>query len=319
LKRRNFIALVGIATIARPIVAPAQKKLVPVIGLLDAGDPGPLLSELRQGLYDLGYVDGQNLRIEVRAAAGKAETLPGLANDLVQRNVDVIVARLTPAVWAAKEATQTIPIVMAPAGAPVETGLISSLSRPRGNITGVSVTSVEVTGKRLQLMREMLPHVQRVVMLANAADPISQSLISETERAASSLGLQVKPMPVRGANEVEAAFAAMTKEQVDAVIMQSSLPEKVTTDLALKHRHPLVSTTRSAVDAGALMSYAGNLNDAYRKAATYVNKILNGVPPADLPVQQPTKFELVINQNTARVLGIAVPQSLLARADEVIE
>jgi putative tryptophan/tyrosine transport system substrate-binding protein len=159
-----------------------------VIGVLDGGDPGPLLSEFRQALRDRGYVEGQNIQLEVRSSAGNAERLRGLAEELVRLNVDVIVARLTPPVWATKEATQTIPIVMAPAGAPVETGLIASLSRPGGNITGLSVTSVEVTSKRLQLMREMLPRMQRVAMLANAADPISHFLIAEAERAAASLG-----------------------------------------------------------------------------------------------------------------------------------
>jgi putative ABC transport system substrate-binding protein len=245
--------------------------------------------------------------------------LPSLAEDLVRQRVDVIVARLTPAVRAAKEATQTIPIVMAPAGAPLETGLIASLSHPGGNITGLSVTSVESSGKRLQLMREMLPNLRRVAMLANAADPISKSLISEAERDAPPLGLQINPILVNGGSEIEAAFAAMSKDQVDAVIMQSSLPEKSVVGLALKHRFPLISTTRSAVDAGALMSYAGRLADAYREAAVYVDKILKGAKPADLPVEQPTKFELVINLQTAKALGITVPPSILARADEVIE
>jgi putative tryptophan/tyrosine transport system substrate-binding protein len=238
---------------------------------------------------------------------------------LVRLNVDVIVARLTPPVWATKEATQTIPIVMAPAGAPVETGLIASLSRPGGNITGLSVTSVEVTSKRLQLMREMLPRMQRVAMLANAADPISHFLIAEAERVAASLGLQITPILVNGDQQIETAFAAMGKERIDAVIMQSSLPEKSVVVLALKHRLPLISTTRSAVDGGALMSYAGRLTDAYREAAVYVDKILKGAKPAELPVEQPTKFELVINLKTAQALGLAVPQPLLARADEVIE
>lgn len=242
-----------------------------------------------------------------------------LAEKLVARKVDVIVARLTPAVRAAKEATQTIPIVMAPAGAPVETGLVASLSRPGGNITGLSVTSAEVTGKRLQLMCEMLPGLQRIAMLANANDPISSHLISEAQRAAPNLNLQIRPILVSGEKEIEAAFATIGTEQTEAVIMQSSLPEQSTAALALKHRLPLVSTTRSAVDGGALMSYAGRLADAYRDAAWYVDKILRGAYPADLPVGQPTKFELVVNLKTAKALGLTVPQALLARADEIID
>jgi putative ABC transport system substrate-binding protein len=319
MRRRALLALLGAAAALRPLAARAQQPKLPTIGVLDGGDPGPLLSEFRRGLRDLGYVEGQNILIEVRSAAGKSELLRGLAEELVRRKVDVIVARLTPPVRAAKEATQTIPIVMAPAGAPLETGLIASLSRPGGNITGLSVTSVEASGKRLQLMREMLPNLQRVAMLTNAADPISKSLLAEAERDAPSLGLQIHSIPVNGIQEIETAFGAIDKQRVGAVIMQSSLPEKSVVALALKHSLPLISTTRSAVDAGALMSYAGRLADAYREAAVYVDKILRGAKPADLPVEQPTKFELVINLKTAKALGLTVPPAILARADEVIE
>jgi putative ABC transport system substrate-binding protein len=321
MRRRDLLTALagGAATVASPRAGRAQQPRVPLIGVLDGGDPRPLLSEFGRGLRDLGYIEGQNIQIEVRSAAGKSELLPALADELVRRKVDVIVARLTPPVRAAKEATQTIPIVMAPAGAPLETGLIASLSRPGGNITGLSITSVEASGKRLQLMHELLPSLRRVAMLANAADPISKALIAEAERDAPSLGLQINPILVNGSEEIEIAFGAMDKQQVGAVIMQSSLPEKSIVLLALKHRLPLISTTRSAVDGGALMSYAGRLADAYREAAVYVDKILKGAKPADLPVQQPTKFELVINLKTANALGLTVPQSLLARADEVIE
>jgi putative tryptophan/tyrosine transport system substrate-binding protein len=320
MKRRHFLSTFTASAAALwPALGHAQEKPIPVVGILDGGDPGPLLIEFRRGLRDLGYVEGQNIQIEVRSAAGKSELLRGLAEELVRRKVDVIVARLTPPVRAAQEATQTIPIVMAPAGAPLETGLIASLSRPGGNITGLSITSVEASSKRLQLMREMLPSLHRVAMLANAADPISKSLIAEAERAGPSLGLQINPILVNGSQEIETAFRAMDKERVGAVIMQSSLPEKLIVVLALKHRLPLISTTRSAVDGGALMSYSGRLADAYRKAAVYVDKILRGAKPTDLPVEQPTKFELVINLKTAKALGVAVPPALLARADEVIE
>jgi putative ABC transport system substrate-binding protein len=320
MRRRKFVQLAAAAAAVWPLAARAQQKVMPVIGVLDGGDPGPLLSEFRRGLRDLGYIEGQNIQIEVRSAGGIPELLQGLAEELVRRKVDVIVARLTPSVWAAKEATQTIPIVMAPAGAPLETGLIASLSRPGGNITGMSVTSVEVSGKRLQLMREMLPTLQRIAMLANAADKISKPLVAETEDAARSVGLQIAPViMVNGVQEFEAAFAAMAKERADAVFMQSSLPANPAVALALKHHLPLFSTTRAAVDAGALMSYAGRLADAYREAAVYVDKILKGVKPADLPVEQPTRFELVINLKTAKALGLTVPQSLLALADEVVE
>ena len=318
MRRRDFLALSGGAAIM-PSLSRGQGTAVPVIGVLDGGDPGPLMRELHKGLVDLGYVEGQNIQIDLSSAGGKPELLRGLAEELVRRNVTVIVARLTPAVRAAKEASHTIPIVMAPAGAPVETGLIASLSRPGGNVTGLSVTSVEVTGKRLQLMREMLPNLQRIAMLANTADPISKHLIAENERTAPKLGLQIRPILVSGSAEIEAAFSVMGAEHAEAVIMQSSLPEQTIAALALKHRLPLVSTTRSAVDGGALMSYAGRLVDAYRDAAAYVDKILRGARPADLPVQEPTRFELVINLKTALALGVTVPQSILQRADDVIE
>jgi ABC-type uncharacterized transport system substrate-binding protein len=318
MNRRAVLALVVGGVALRPRAGVTQSK-IPMIGVLDGGDPAQLLAHLRRGLGDLGYVEGKDIQIEIRSASGKPDRLRGLAEELVDRKVDVIVARLTPSASAAKEATRTIPIVMAPAGAPLETGLIGSLSRPGGNITGVSVTSVEATGKRLQLMQEMLPRLQRVTMLANAADPISQPLIAETQRAALNLGLRLNPVLVSGNEEIQAAFGTMDNERIDAVIMQSSLPEKTITALALTRRLPLVSTTRSAVEAGALMSYAGQLADAYEKAAVYVDKILKGAKPADLPVEEPTKFELVINLKTANALGLTVPQALLARADEVIE
>ena len=293
---------------------------MPVIGVLDGGDPGPLLSELRRGLRDLGYVEGQNIQIEVRSAAGKLELLRGFAEELVRRKVDVIVARLTPSVWAAKEATKTIPIVMAPAGAPLETGLIASLSRPGGNITGLSVTSSEVSGKRLQLMRELLPSLERVAMLANAADPISKHLIAETERAAQTLGLHINPIPVNGSEEIEAAFAALDKDQIGGVIMQSSLPEKSTAALALKHRLPLASTTRSAVDEGALMSYAGRLSDAYREAAVYVDKILKGGEPRRpaSPTADPVRIgHQLANRDRARADRTAVDPRPRRRGDRM--
>src|SRR5437764_6258095 len=255
MRRRELLAVIGTAPLLTRVVV-AQSK-APVIGVLDGGDPRLLLAELRGGLRELGYVEGQNVHIELRSANGKPELLRDLAEELARLKVDVIVARLTPAVRAAKEATATIPIVMAPAGAPVETGFVASLSRPGGNITGLSVTSVEVTGKRLQLMQEMLPDLRRIAMLANAADPISKHLIAETEQTAPRLGLQIHPILVDGIKEIEAAFASMQKDQTQAVIMQSSLPEQSIAALALSHRLPLISTTRSAVDAGALMSYAG--------------------------------------------------------------
>jgi putative ABC transport system substrate-binding protein len=317
-RRRELFVLLGGAASLWPLAARAQPAKVPVIGVLSVGDPGALLSGLREGLGRLGYVEGQNIHIEVRSAAGKPE-LRALADELVRLKVEIIVARLTPAVRAAMGATQTTPIVMAPAGAPVETGMIASLARPGGNVTGLSITAAEVSGKRLQLMREMVPTIKRVALLVNGADPFGKVLIAQTEQAAPSLGLQLQQFLVSSREEVEAAFAAMAKERPDAVFIDSSLPAEPAVTLALKQRLPAFSTTRVPVDAGALMSYGGRLSDAYREAAVYVDKILKGGKPADLPVQQPTQFELVINLKTANALGLSVPRSLLQRADEVIE
>jgi putative ABC transport system substrate-binding protein len=320
MRRREFLGLVGSAAVAWPIAARAQLQgKVPTIGVLSAGDPGPLLRLLREGLREHGYVEGRTIKIEVRSGPGKVELLRPLADELVRFNVDVIVTRLTPAAQAAKAATQTIPIVMAPAGAPVETGLIASISRPGGNITGLTTTSIDLSGKRLQLMQELVPSLRRIAILANAADPFTKPFIAETERAAVSLGLQIDPVPVNGIEEFEMAFTAMVKRRADAVYMQSSLSAKPAVALALKHNLPLFSTTRAVVAAGALMSYGGRLSDAYREAPVYVDKILRGAKPADLPVQQPTRFELVINLKTAKALDLTIPPTLLARADEVLE
>jgi len=300
------------------IAARAQPQgKVPTIGVLSAGDPGALLRLLRKGLRERGYVEGRTIKIEVRSGPGKVELLRPLADELVRFNVDVIVTRLTPAAQAAKAATQTIPIVMAPAGAPVETGLIASISRPGGNITGLTTTSIDLSGKRLQLMQEIVPSLRRIAILANAADPFTKPFIAETERAAVSLGLQIDPVPVNGIEEFEMAFTAMVKRRADAVYMQSSLSVKHAVALALTHKLPLFSSTRAVVAAGALMSYGGRRSDAYRGAPIYVDKILRGAKPADLPVQQPTRFELVINLKTATALGLTIPPPILARPSPV--
>ncbi len=320
MKRRDLLTLLGGAAALWPLAGAAQQPKIPTIGVLAVGDPTPFLSLFREGLRDRGYVEGRNIQLEVRSAGGKEDLLSDLAAELTRRNVDVIVAILTPAVRAAKRATQTIPIVMAMAGAPVETGLIASIARPGGNITGLSATSAELGGKRVELIYETLPSVRRIAVLANATDAFTKPFVDEIERAGRTIGLQIRPIMVTGSSEFEAAFAAMDKERADAVIMQASIPAKPAIELALKHRIPPFSTTRlSVVEAGALMSYSARFSDAYREAAVYVDKILKGAKPADLPVQQPTRFELVINLQTAKALGLTIPPSILARADEVIE
>ena len=257
--------------------------------------------------------------VEVRSAEGKPNFLPALAAKLVRLKVDIIVAFQTPAVQAAKQATNTIPIVMAPAGDPVGTGLVASLARPGGNVTGASSTTAEVAAKTLELIREIRPAARSVAVLANVADPFTKPLLEQIQSAGRLLGIEIRPAMVRGPEEFDAAFAEWVKARVDAVIIQPSLPRKRAIDLALKHRLLSASPTRLFVEAGGLISYAASPRDNSRKAATYVDKILKGAKPADLPVEQPTKFELVVNLKTAKALGLKIPETILFRADRVIE
>ena len=316
--RRDLVAMLAGAVAFRPFGVAAQQKM-PVIGILDVGDPAPLLKEFREGLRDKGYVEGQNIRLEVRSPVGSSKSLAELARDLVALHVDVIVAKFTPASRAAMEATKTIPIVMAPAGAPVETGLIASLSRPGGNVTGKSASAAELGGKRLELIREFLPSANRIGVLANTADPFTKPFIDEMQTGAGQLKVRIQAVMVTRSDEFEAALSTLQKDGADCVIIQPSLPEKLAVDMALKVRLPPFGIFRSTVEKGALMSYAPRIEDGFRGAATYVDKILKGAKPADLPVEQPTMFELVINLKTAKTLGLTVPQSLLARADDVVE
>ena len=318
MRRRDLFALAASATMLSPHPAATQQRMH-TIGVLSVGDPEPLLRELRDQLRRLDYLEGQNLRFEVREGTGDVDLLRPFAEELVRLRVDVIVARLTPAAQAAKAATRTIPIVMAPAGAPVETGLVASLARPGGNVTGFSIATAEVSGKRLELIRDIVPAARRVAIFANAADPFAEPLVAETEQAAPSLGLTTAAILVRDSRDLAAAFATAANERADAAILQGSLPNKPAAEMALKHRLPLFGTNRPTVEAGALMSYSGQVQEAYSQAATFVDKLLKGAKAIELPVEQSTRFELVINLKTAKALGLAVPQSILARADEVIE
>jgi len=320
MRRRAFIGIVGGAAAAWPVAAYAQPPRPPTIGVLVPANAEPFLSEFRAGLRGRGYVDGQNIRLEFRTADGKSDRLRALADELVRLKVDVIVAHFTPAVTAARHATSDIPIVMAWAGEPVATGLISSLARPGGNITGLAGGGGPMWAKCLELIRDVLPAApRRVAVLANATDPITRSVVEQSELGGRALGIAIQILPVRGVEEYAAAFAAMAKEQADAVIVQPSLPRKPAIDLALKQRLPSISPTRSFSGEGGLMSYSSHEGDMYRRAADYVDRILKGAKPADLPVEQPVRFELIVNLKTARALGLAVPQALLARADDVIE
>jgi putative tryptophan/tyrosine transport system substrate-binding protein len=320
MRRREFLTFASVAVLS-PLASAAQQPKVPTIGALVIGntDPEEFWRVFRQGLRDLGYVEGQNIRFEFRSAEGQANRLPELAAALVRLKVDVIVTWFTPPTQAAKQATRQIPIVMADAGDPVGMGLVASLARPGGNVTGIAGMTAELSGKCIELIREMLPAARRVTALANATDPFSKPFLEQVQLGGEATGTTINPIKISSREEFEAAFAAMEKERPDAVIVQPSLPSKRAAELALKHRVPAVSVPRRFAEEGGLMSYSPRIADLYRKAAVYVDKILKGAQPADLPLEQPTIFELVINLKTAKALGLTVPPIFLARADELIE
>src|SRR6516162_5142822 len=302
-RRREFMSLLGAAAAVWPLAGRAQQPAkLPTVGALVLGstDPEQFWREFRQGLRDLGYVEGQNIRFEFRSAQGQADRLPELAAELVRLKVDVIVTWFTPPTQAAKQATHEIPIVMADTGDPIGTGLVASLPRPGGNVTGIASVSSELAGKSVQLIRDMLPAARRVAALANMTDPFSKPFLEQIKLGGEATGTTINPVGIGDRVELEAAFAAMEKDRPDAVIVQPSLPSKRAAELARKQRVPAVSVPRWFAEQGGLMSYSPRYADLFRKAALYVDKILKGAHPADLPVEQPTHFELVINMKTAR-------------------
>jgi len=322
LRRRQFITLLGGAAAAWPLAARAQQSRVARIGALYIGlaDAESFKKELREGLRELGFVEGQNIAFEFRSAEGKLDRLPELASELVRLKVDVIVALYVPSALAAKEATSEIPIVIVAAD-PVETGIVAGLARPGGNITGVSLMSAVMIGKCVELFRDMLAIARKIAVITNAADPLFARLVlDEAERASRITGIEIQPITVRGPDEeLDAAFAAITKVQADAVVIQGSLSTKRVADLALERRLPAASTTRAFVDAGGLMSYGADGPALFRLGAKFVHRILQGRQPNDLPIEQPTKFELAVNLKTAKAIGITIPESFLLRADALIE
>lgn len=319
MKRRDFVTVLASFVATWLVVANAQPTAPAKLGVLLVENREPFARQFSDGLRDLGYIDGQNIQIEYRSAGGKLSLLPVLAAELVSLKVDVIVASETPAVQAAKRTTNEIPIVMAPSGDPVGTGLIASLSKPGGNVTGLSAATAELAGKSLELIREIRPAARRVAALADPANAFTKSFLTQIDAAAPIARLEVQVVMLGGVEDLEPIFAGMASGGVDALVVQPTLPRAPIIALARKYRLATVSGNRAFADAGGLMSYAGSVADRYRNAASYVDKILKGAKPEDLPVQQPTKFELVINLKTAKALGIAVPAALLARADEVIE
>jgi ABC-type uncharacterized transport system substrate-binding protein len=322
MKRREFIGLLGAAAMAWSHTAQAQQAKVPRVGVLVIGDADveSFGNELRQGLRDLGYVEGRSIYLDIRSVEGRLDRLPELAAELVRLKVDVIVALFTPCALAAKQATSEIPIVIL-AGDPVGTGLVASLARPGGNITGLSQMAAEIGGKCVELIRDMLPSARRVAALCNAADPVfAKSFLGKVQRAGELTSMEIRPvMMVRDPDDLDAAFPAMVKEQADAVVVQGSLITPRVTDLALRHHLPAASTQRAFAELGGLISYYSDAPQLFRHSAAFVHKILQGNKPADIPVEQPTKFELVLNLRTAKALGIQIPGWLLSRADDVIE
>lgn len=319
MRRRCFINLLGSAAVVWPLVARAQASKIARVGVLVPANPEPFWSLFRKAMAGLGYVEGHNVQYEFGSAQGNPERLPALADELIRLKVDVLVAYQTPAVTAAKNATTTVPIVMGGAGDPVGTGLIASLARPGGNITGVSGTTNELGAKILEVTREMLPSLKHVGVLANSTDPFTPSLLKQVDHGGRVLRLTVQPVMVRTVGDFEAAFEEMAKTHTDAVLVQPSLPWKQAAELAVKHRLPAISPTNPFARAGGLMSFAADPNEQYGLAARYVGRILKGDKPADLPVQEPTKYLLSINLKTAKTLGLTVSPALLVRADEVIE
>ena len=326
INRREFITLLGGAAVAWPLAARAQQPAMPVIGFLHSSSPEPYrLRAFRQGLKDAGFIEGENVAIEYRWADSQIDRLPALAAELVQRRVAVIAASGgTPSILAAKAATTTIPIVFALAEDPVRLGLVASLARPSGNLTGINFFGTELAAKRLELLRELVPGAIRIAVLVDPTNATNtETTVRGVEAAARAKGLQIQVLNASNSREVDATFATLASERPDALLVGSTAflanRRVQLAQLAARHAVPAIYVDRQFAEVGGLMSYGASLGDAFRQVGVYSGRILKGAKPADLPVLQSTKFELVINAPTARMLGLTVPPTLLATADEVIE
>jgi len=324
LNRRTFLAGTGAVLLAAPLVAEAQQKRAARLGMLWARAPAPAQTEaFEQGLRDLGWVKGQNVHFESRFADGALDRLPRLAAELVGLNVNVIVAVAAPETAAARQATKTIPIVFIVHGDPVGSGDVASLARPGGNVTGCSQMTPEVSTKQLEILKQVVPRVARVAVIWDAANPTKAADWRAVRSSAQTLGIALQPREVRRSADFDEAFAAIRRERPDALVI---LADPLTVNMrativefAAKERVPAMYPLQVFVDSGGLMSYGADLTDLFRRAPRYVDRILHGAKPADLPVEQATKFDLVINLKTAKALGLTIPPSLLGRADQVIE
>jgi putative tryptophan/tyrosine transport system substrate-binding protein len=327
MNRRRLMLMLGGAAAAWPLAVRAQQKAMPVIGFLHLASPGPsapFLAAFRQGLGETGYVEGQNVAIEYRWAEGHYDRLPAMAADLVGRKVDLIATLSgTPTALVAKTATSTIPIVFFTGGDPVVEGLIASFARPGGNLTGVSIMGGELTPKRLELLAELVPQAKVIALLVNPTNLSAERMISEVQDAARAKRLQLAILKASTEGEIDAAFATLATLPADALVVAGDAffadRREQLVALASRHAVPAIYSFRNFAASGGLTSYGPSFAAACRQTGTYAGRILNGAKPADLPVQQPTRFELVINMKTAKALGLTVPQSILARADEVIE
>jgi putative tryptophan/tyrosine transport system substrate-binding protein len=327
MRRREFITLLGGATVAWPLAAHAQQPAMPVVGFLDPRSPDAVSDRLRafrQGLKGTGYVEGENVTIAYRFAENQIDRLHDLAADLVRRQVAVIATSAEEATLAAKAATTTVPILFTVSRDPVSLGLVASLAHPGGNVTGVNFLTSELVAKRLELLRELVPRSSRVAVLVNPANAtMAETTLREVEVAARAMGLSIQILNASTGREIDAAFATLARERVDALLLGDdpffNSRRVQFANLAAHHSIPMATGFREFAEVGGLMSYGASILDAYREVGIYAGRILKGTKPADLPVLQASKFELVINAQTARMLGLDVPPTLLATADEVIE
>ena len=327
-RRRKLVGIVALAltfAMCGAVVEAQQPKKVPRVGYLIGASPSASLARteaFQQGLRELGHVEGKNIVIESRYAEGKLDRLPKFATELVGLKVDIIVSSGGTPTRAAKEATVTIPVVMAQDNDPVGNGFVVSLARPGGNITGLSSVAPELSGKRLELLKEIVPRLARVAVIGQSANPANAQSLKETELAAGALGVQLQSLDVRDPKDIETAFRAASKERAEAVLVLASLvlnsQRKQIVELAVKSRLPAIYYAPEWVEDGGLMSYGVSFTDLYRRAATYVDKILKGAKPADLPVEQPKKFEFIVNLKAAKQIGLTIPPNVLVRADKVI-